>query len=63
MQLTLMNGIPVKVDPAKIESMGPHVDGGSVVKVNGNVFHVSEDLEKMFKNLETIKSLSRLANK
>ncbi len=49
MNLTLMNGLHVKVDKDKIDSFGPHVDGGSAIIVNGNTYHVEETVEQIMK--------------
>lgn len=49
MNLTLMNGLHLKVDKEKINSFGPHIDGGSAIIVNGNRYHVSETVDEIMK--------------
>lgn len=49
MNLTLMNGLHVKVDKEKITEFGPHINGGSAIIVNGNKYHVSETVEEIMK--------------
>ena len=36
------NGAIIDVDRKRISDIGPHVDGGSTVKVNGYIYHVQE---------------------
>ena len=38
------NGLTIDIDEKKIESFGPHIDGGSFIKVNGYVIRVAEVL-------------------
>jgi len=49
MQLTLMNGIPLKVNKEKISDIGPHIDGGAAIIVNGNTYHVEETVDQILK--------------
>lgn len=49
MNLTLMNGLHLKVDKEKIEAFGPHIDGGSAITVNHNTYHVTETVEEIMK--------------
>ena len=49
MNLTLQNGIPVSVDRKKIHELGPHISGGSFIKVNGHSYLVKETIEEILK--------------
>jgi len=49
MNLTLQNGIPLSVDREKIHELGPHIAGGSFIKVNGHTYLVTETVEKILK--------------
>ena len=44
------NGAVIHVDREKINTVSPHIDGGSVVKVNGFIYHVKELVEEILKN-------------
>ena len=41
------NGATIHVDREKITDIGPHIDGGSTVKVNGYIYHVQETVEEI----------------
>jgi len=41
------NGVTIEVDREKITDLGPYADGGSFVKVNGFLYHVSEKVEEI----------------
>lgn len=47
MNLTLNNGIPLKVDRKKITEFGPHINGGSFIKVSGQQYLVQETVEQI----------------
>ena len=49
MKLTLLNGLPVLVDRKKVTEFGPHIDGGSFIKVNGHRYLVTETVEEILK--------------
>ena len=44
------NGAIIDVDRKKITDIGPHIDGGSTVKVNGYIYHVQESVNEILKN-------------
>ncbi len=44
------NGMIIDVDREKISDIGPHIDGGSIVKVNGYTYHVQELVNEILKN-------------
>jgi hypothetical protein len=47
--LTLQNGIPLTVDRKKVTEFGPHIAGGSFIKVNGHQYLVTETVEEILK--------------
>jgi hypothetical protein len=47
MKLTAPNGSVITVDRKKILEMGPHVDGGSFVKVGAHRYIVTEQIEEI----------------
>ena len=49
MNLTLPNGIPISVDRSKMTEFGPHIGGGSFIKVNGHRYLVTETVEEILK--------------
>ena len=40
----------IDIDREKISDIGPHIDGGAVVKVNGYTYHVQESVNEILKN-------------
>jgi hypothetical protein len=52
MKLTLKNGIPLDVDREKILEIGPHVSGGSFIKVGSQTYLVTEKVETILKMKE-----------
>ena len=50
MKLTSENGLTITVDRKKITEIGPHVNGGSFIKVNGHSYIVKELVEEILKN-------------
>jgi len=40
----------IDVDREKISDIIPHVDGGTIVKVNGYTYHVQETVNEILKN-------------
>ena len=43
------NGAIIDVDRKRITDIGPHIDGGSTVKVNGYIYHVQEPVNEILK--------------
>jgi len=51
LNLTVQNGIHVSIDREKINSISPHIDGGSVIiTTNGNSIHVVESVNEILSN-------------
>jgi hypothetical protein len=44
------NGLTIQVDRDKIDTIGPHTDGGSVVNVNNITYHVTETVKEILRN-------------
>ena len=42
--LTAMNGATIKVDCDYMDTLSPHIDGGSVLVIRGVPIHVKEDV-------------------
>lgn len=47
MILTTPNGAKITVDRKKITEMGPHINGGSFVKVGAHRYIVTEQIEEI----------------
>jgi hypothetical protein len=47
--LTTQNGLVLNVDRKKMTEFGPHIAGGSFVKVNGHNYLVTETVEEILK--------------
>jgi hypothetical protein len=47
MNLTAQNGSKVIVDREKLQSLGPHIDGGTVIQVGRNAIHVKETVKEI----------------
>lgn len=49
MNLTGRNGVKINVDRKKVLEMGPHIDGGSFIKVGSQRILVQEPVEEILK--------------
>jgi len=49
MNLTAQNGIVLTIDRKKMTEFGPHIGGGSFIKVNGHRYLVTETVEEILK--------------
>jgi hypothetical protein len=52
LRLTLQNELPLTVERRKITEFGPHVKGGSFIKVGGIRYLVKEPVEEILKAKE-----------
>jgi len=43
------NSAVIDIDRKRIDDIAPHIDGGSVVKVNGFIYHVKEEVKEILK--------------